>query len=94
MKDENRLFKNVSFNRKDSFEMQLYHHAKQQGMFAKYVKRLIQRDMEQAHSSAQCAPLQPTPQPSFTPPVEQKQTPPVIVREEPKEKKVSMSSFI
>ncbi|MFC5773672.1 hypothetical protein [Ectobacillus antri] len=94
MKDENRLFKNVSFNRKDSFEMQMYSHAKQQGMFAKYVKRLIQRDMEQAHSPVPYTPLQQTSQPSFTPSTEQKQTPPVIVREERKEKKVSMSSFI
>ncbi|MEK5139049.1 hypothetical protein MKZ18_06710 [Priestia sp. FSL W8-0001] len=37
---------NVSFNTKDAFEIQLLEHSLDQGAFSKYIKRLIQRDME------------------------------------------------
>jgi hypothetical protein len=36
----------VSFNLSDSFESQLYMYAVNNGAFSKYIKRLIQRDME------------------------------------------------
>ena len=36
----------VSFSLSDPFESQLYKHAIDNGAFSKYVKRLIQRDME------------------------------------------------
>jgi hypothetical protein len=36
----------VSFNLSDNFESQLYMYAVNNGAFSKYIKRLIQRDME------------------------------------------------
>lgn len=41
-----REVKSVSFCIKDRFEHDLYHHALQQGKFSKYIKRLIERDMQ------------------------------------------------
>jgi hypothetical protein len=38
----------VSFNLNDSFESQLYTYAVDNGAFSKYIKRLIQRDMERS----------------------------------------------
>lgn len=38
----------VSFSLTDPFEQKLYTHATQNGAFSKYIKRLIQRDMERA----------------------------------------------
>jgi hypothetical protein len=38
--------KGVSFNMEDPFEYKLFLFAMQQGAFSKYVKRLIQRDMD------------------------------------------------
>ncbi|PHA02985.1 hypothetical protein COE51_01190 [Bacillus pseudomycoides] len=43
---KNRNILSVSFSKKDRFEMQLLKHAETYGIFSKYVKRLIQRDME------------------------------------------------
>lgn len=36
----------VSFSLSDTFEQELYQYAMNHGAFSKYVKRLIQRDME------------------------------------------------
>lgn len=36
----------VSFNLDDNYESQLYMYATNNGAFSKYIKRLIQRDME------------------------------------------------
>lgn len=36
----------VSFSLNDPFESSLYQYAKSNGAFSKYIKRLIQRDME------------------------------------------------
>jgi hypothetical protein len=36
----------VSFNLNDNYESQLYMYATNNGAFSKYIKRLIQRDME------------------------------------------------
>ncbi|MEE6450550.1 hypothetical protein RAH41_08265 [Gottfriedia acidiceleris] len=41
-----REVKGVSFNLKERYEIKLYNFAKEQGSFSKYVKRLIQMDME------------------------------------------------
>lgn len=41
-----RVSKGVSFSEIDPYEMTLWEHARKQGKFAKYVKRLIARDME------------------------------------------------
>ncbi|PEM30186.1 hypothetical protein CN598_12740 [Bacillus wiedmannii] len=38
--------KSIAFNVADPMEYQLYHFAHQQKYFSTYVKRLIQRDME------------------------------------------------
>lgn len=43
--------KGVTFNAKDDYEMKLYAHAMKQGIFARYVKRLIQRDMESGETT-------------------------------------------
>ena len=39
--------KSVAFNLYDPYESRLYDHAKQHKVFSAYVKRLIQRDMEE-----------------------------------------------
>ncbi|MED4399752.1 hypothetical protein [Metabacillus fastidiosus] len=41
-----RIGKSVSFNTNDPYEYTLFLFSEQQGYFSKYVKRLIQRDME------------------------------------------------
>lgn len=41
-----RVYKGITFNENDSFEMELLKHAGRQGIFARYIKRLIARDME------------------------------------------------
>lgn len=41
-----REVKGVSFNLNEPFEQKLIAHSKLQGRFSNYVKRLIQRDME------------------------------------------------
>ncbi len=43
---KDRIICSVSFSTDDPFEMLLLHHCKQFGKFSKYMKRLIQRDME------------------------------------------------
>lgn len=48
----------VSFSLTDEFELSLYEHAKQNGAFSKYIKRLIQRDMERRPKVIK-APVQP-----------------------------------
>ncbi|EJR17888.1 hypothetical protein LKL81_24270 [Bacillus paranthracis] len=45
--NENKIIKSISFTRSDKFEMQLYNHAMNHNAFATYVKRLIQRDLEE-----------------------------------------------
>lgn len=42
----NRTIGQVSFNLNDAFEAKLHNHAAAQGVFSKYVKRLITRDIE------------------------------------------------
>jgi hypothetical protein len=42
----NRIVKSVSFSKDDEFEMMMITHSKRYGNFSKYVKRLIQRDLE------------------------------------------------
>jgi hypothetical protein len=51
----------VSFNLNDNFESQLYMYAVDNGAFSKYIKRLIQRDMERSARVVQTkkAPAQP-----------------------------------
>ncbi|AFQ13851.1 hypothetical protein P9Y62_15970 [Bacillus thuringiensis] len=44
--NENKIIKSISFTKSDNFEMQLYSHAMKHSAFATYVKRLIQRDLE------------------------------------------------
>lgn len=48
----------VSFSLSDPFESSLYDHAISNGAFSKYIKRLIQRDMERRQSIKK-APAQP-----------------------------------
>lgn len=52
----------VSFSLSDPFESQLYKYALDNGAFSKYIKRLIQRDMERGTRvvSTKKAPAQPT----------------------------------
>lgn len=51
----------VSFSLSDNFESQLYNFAMKNGAFSKYIKRLIQRDMERQSRvvSTKKAPAQP-----------------------------------
>jgi len=95
--DENRIFKNVSFNKRDPYEMRLFKHADSQGMFAKYVKRLIQRDMEGAQplvmQAAPVAAVKPTYIPPTPEPI-QIETPPVFQQEAPEETPESMLSYL
>lgn len=44
----NRKLQPVSFNLNDPFEESLYNFAINNGSYSKYIKRLIQRDMERA----------------------------------------------
>ena len=46
----------VSFSLTDPFEQELYNYATNNGAFSKYVKRLIQRDMERRHIKKAPAP--------------------------------------
>lgn len=48
----------VSFSLSDPFESSLYNYAKSNGAFSKYIKRLIQRDME-GRQATKKAPAQP-----------------------------------
>jgi uncharacterized protein YeeX (DUF496 family) len=41
----------VSFSLSDPFEQELYQYAINNGAFSKYIKRLIQRDMERREST-------------------------------------------
>ncbi|PER23711.1 hypothetical protein CN490_24915 [Bacillus cereus] len=43
----NKIVKTMSFSKSDNFEMQLYNHAMKHAAFATYIKRLIQRDLEE-----------------------------------------------
>lgn len=59
-----KINKTVSFNPADPFEDRMFAHAKAQGYFATYVKRLIARDMEPASiTRAHVAMPDPTPAP-------------------------------
>lgn len=51
----------VSFSLSDPFESELYKYATNNGAFSKYIKRLIQRDMERGNRviSTKKAPAQP-----------------------------------
>lgn len=97
MADENRIFKNVSFNKRDPYEMRIFKHADSQGMFAKYVKRLIQRDMEGTQQPImQVAPAIAV-QPTYIPPTPepaQIETPLVSQQEVPEETPESMLSYL
>lgn len=42
----NRKVRQVSFNLDDPFEYELNEHANKNGVFSKYIKRLIQKDKE------------------------------------------------
>ncbi|SFD50268.1 hypothetical protein SAMN04488168_1466 [Bacillus sp. 491mf] len=42
----NKKVKSMSFSKADKYEMQLLAHAEAHNQFAPYIKRLIQRDME------------------------------------------------
>lgn len=57
----NRKIQPVSFSLSDPFEQQLLEHAVKNGAFSKYVKRLIQHDMERGIRivSTKKAPAQP-----------------------------------
>ncbi|MEK4636906.1 hypothetical protein NST14_12015 [Bacillus sp. FSL W8-0519] len=80
---KNRKIRSVSFSKKDPFEMLLFKHAEKNGVFSKYIKRLIQRDMEGVSLSNLNAITAPT---SFQ--IEETKTPPV----KEQEVKVSMSN--
>lgn len=41
----------VSFSLSDPFEIELYKHAVSNGAFSKYMKKLIQRDMERSENT-------------------------------------------
>ena len=43
---DNRKVRPVSFNLNDPFEYELNEHANKNGVFSKYIKRLIQKDKE------------------------------------------------
>jgi hypothetical protein len=51
----------VSFSLTDPFESQLYKYATTNGAFSKYIKRLIQRDMERRVSVTPAVPTKKTP---------------------------------
>jgi hypothetical protein len=61
MPEVNRKIQPVSFSLSDPFENELYKFAVNNGAFSKYVKRLIQRDMERGNRvvSTKKAPAQP-----------------------------------
>lgn len=93
---ENRINKGVSFSTEDPYEMRLFKHAESQGAFAKYVKRLIGRDMEGAQPAVmQVAPVAVV-QPAYVPASEpgQIEMPLVSEQEAPEETPESMLSYL
>lgn len=52
-----RVIQSVSFSYTDPFERDLHQFALKQGVFSKYVKRLIQRDKEGVSFSVQPQPI-------------------------------------
>lgn len=91
---KNRDVRSVSFSSVDPFEQKLLKHADNNGVFSRYIKRLIQRDMEGITQRVMMQTSHTPPQSFFTQDIEKTQTPPVFQQEEPQEKPQSVSSFI
>ncbi|MGE6894578.1 hypothetical protein [Priestia flexa] len=52
-----RTRKDVSFSHNDPHEVELLNHALRQGVFSRYIKRLIDRDMQGAPVKRQSEPM-------------------------------------